>query len=316
VDRFTTGAGREITVRLNELGMRGPSLAEPLPKDALTVVFLGGSTTENYALAREQTFPELVGRDLEARLGRPVRILNAGMSAATTSTTLARLQHQVLDLAPSLIVVHHGINDLVGGFHTRFRRDGRHLPRPPGLEGRPRSYLFSYIRNLRSPPSNRTPTPRARELSVLDYSASPALAVFSRNLRSMASIATAHELPILFLTQATTYELGLEQDVRDRFFMVESLIALGMTPPDVESLAAGMRAYNAVVLEIDQSPWVSVYDLAAELPRSWDLFTDDCHLTAEGNGVVAELLSPVVAHLVSGRGTLNQVGADPPQGLE
>ncbi|MEM7582486.1 MAG: GDSL-type esterase/lipase family protein, partial [Acidobacteriota bacterium] len=135
VDTFQTTPGETldsepVTVRLNELGMRGPRLDEPTPADGLTLVFLGGSTTENYKFPRTETFPELIGQRVAAELGRPVRVFNAGMSAGTTATSLARLQHQVLDLEPSLIVVMHSINDLIFGFHPEYRPDGRHLTRP------------------------------------------------------------------------------------------------------------------------------------------------------------------------------------------
>lgn len=296
VDRFTTGAGEELTIRLNEEGMRGPSVTEPVATGTLTVVFLGGSTTENYGYALEDTFPALVGKRLQEELGRPIRVFNAGMSAATTSTSLARLQHQVLDLKPDLVVVMHAINDLLGGFHPGFRGDGRHLVRPPTASWQPRSYLYDWLRSF-APHRRRGPLRHREERHIDDFSTFPALHVFERNLVSMAAIASAHHLPILFLTQGSMYQGATESD-RERMYMTDSLVGQGTTPPDLESLTAGMRAFNHVVLHLEKGKGVRVFDLAATLPHSWEVFVDDCHFTKEGNRRVAEALDPVVRSML------------------
>lgn len=298
VDTFETLDGERVTVRLNELGMRGPSLAEPRPEDALTVVFLGGSTTENYAFPRAETFPELLARRLEAELGRPVWAYNAGMSAATTGTSLGRLQHQVLDLAPSLVVVMHGINDLVSGLHPDFRRDARHLPRPP-VARPPRSFLLDWLRQRWGRLRARRPAaevgPRRRLAGLEDY---PALAVFERNLRSMAAIARAHGVPILFLTQATRYRLEPSAGDEARFRIAAAVAGRGVVPPDVPSLARGMQAFNAVVLALPEGPGIQVFDLASRLPKTPDLIYDECHFTRAGNRRVAAELAPVVGAIL------------------
>ncbi len=294
VDSFESPEGGRVTVRWNELGMRGPSLREPLPADVLTVVFLGGSTTENYHLALEETFPELVGHELNRRLDRPTRVLNAGMSSATTSVSAARLQRQVLDLEPDLVVVMHGINDLLSGFHPRFRGDGRHLPRPALAATRPRSYLLDWLRR-RSAAAPPKPSPRVPFDAWNDFAA---LSVFTRNLRSMAAIAAAHEIPILVLTQATTYSETPSPGEEERLQMAERVLGGLTTPPDVPSLARGMRAFNAAVMTLPPSPRLRTFDLAARLPRSADVIFDECHFTREGNQRVAAELTPVIEEML------------------
>lgn len=278
-----------MAIRLNELGMRGPSIHAPVPAEILTLVFLGGSTTENYGYPRELTFPMLVGERLEARLERPVRVFNAGMSAATSGTSLARLQHQVLDLEPSLVIVMHAINDLMSGFHPRYRRDGRHLERPALAGTRPRSYLRDWLRR-RSPKSSRS-SPR----SVSQF---PSLTVFERNLLSMAAIAEAHRVPILFLTQAHGYSENPAQEDRERMRIGDRFAGVTSEPPDHPSMARGMRAFNAALLALPASSLSSSFDLAASLPASRELMIDDCHLTRAGNRRVAEVLTPLLEELL------------------
>ena len=292
-DSFRNREGETVQVRLNELGMRGPSVTAPVPEGAATLVFLGGSATENYAYNDPDTFPVQAGEALAARLARPVRVFNAGMSAATSGTSLARLQHQVLDLRPELVIVMDGINDLLDGFHRAYRRDGRHLERPPTAGARPRSYLYDWLRQAWLP--RRPPRPRPdQEVRVTDYGAFPARQVFARNLLSMSAVAAAHGVDILFLTQGTMYREDPDPADRERFVMSAALADKADAYPDVPSLAAGMRAFNAVVLALPQDGRVHVLDLAAFLPQTWDVFYDDCHLTKSGNRrVAAELVPPL-----------------------
>jgi len=296
-DSFRNREGETVDVLLNELGMRGPSVSAPVPVGAVTLVFLGGSSTENYAYDELDTFPVQVGTALTKSLGRPVRVFNAGMSAATTSTNLARLQHQVLDLRPDLVVVMDGINDLLDGFHRAYRPDGRHLERPPLAGQRPRSYLYDWLRRAGTP--RRPPTPRPdRQVRITDYEAFPARGVFARNLRSMSAVAEAHGIDILLLTQGTMYRDEADARDRDRFVMSAALGDKADAYPDVPSLAAGMRAFNAVVLALPRTDRVHVFDLAARLPQSWDVFYDDCHLTKAGNRRVAAELLPRIEELL------------------
>ena len=309
VERFrvTNDEDEWVSFELNELGMRGPAVSEPPPAGGLTLVFLGGSTTENYRFNDEDTFPVLVGGTLARRIKQRVRVFNAGMSGGTTAHSLARLQHQVLDLQPDLIVVQHAINDLLSGFHPGYRKDQRHLPRAE-MSRSDRLYVLSWLRRGRARSDFATGVPYGvlqspvrveRTRSVLRYDDFPALAVFRRNLLSMAAVAAAHDIPILFLTQASMYAADIPAaEKARRFVMIRSLTDVGATPPDVESLARGMDAFNGAVRNLPQTSLVAVHDLARRIDLTTELFYDDCHLTREGNRRVWHLLSPAVADIV------------------
>jgi acyl-CoA thioesterase-1 len=73
------------------------------------VAFLGDSLTSGWRLREEEAYPALVGRALAAR-GRPVRVLNAGVSGDTAAKALARLP-AVLKHRPDILVVALGVND-------------------------------------------------------------------------------------------------------------------------------------------------------------------------------------------------------------
>ncbi|MGH6953232.1 MAG: SGNH/GDSL hydrolase family protein, partial [Alphaproteobacteria bacterium] len=78
----------------------------------LTVVFLGGSTTECLFVTPGERFPHLVGRLLEERLGRTVNSLNGGKSGNNSLHSLNALTAKVLPLRPDAVAFMHNVNDL------------------------------------------------------------------------------------------------------------------------------------------------------------------------------------------------------------
>jgi len=76
------------------------------------VAFLGDSLTSGWRLPEEEAYPALVARALAAR-GRPIRVVNAGVSGDTAAQGLARLPG-VLELRPDVLVVALGANDGLG----------------------------------------------------------------------------------------------------------------------------------------------------------------------------------------------------------
>jgi acyl-CoA thioesterase-1 len=85
----------------------GPEL--DIPGDAPLVAFLGDSLSAGLHLAKSEAFPALLQRQL-AKAGRPVRILNAGVSGSTTAAGLARVDW-ILGQQPDLVVIQLGAND-------------------------------------------------------------------------------------------------------------------------------------------------------------------------------------------------------------
>lgn len=76
------------------------------------MAFLGDSLTSGWRLPEEEAYPALVARALAAR-GRPIRVVNAGVSGDTAAQGLERLPG-VLELRPDVIVVALGANDGLG----------------------------------------------------------------------------------------------------------------------------------------------------------------------------------------------------------
>ena len=77
------------------------------------VIFLGDSLTAGNGLPADDAFPALVAKMLDEK-GRPVRVVNAGVSGDTTSGGLDRVGW-LLEQKPELLVVGLGVNDAFRG---------------------------------------------------------------------------------------------------------------------------------------------------------------------------------------------------------
>ena len=88
-------------------------LATPVPADELSVVCLGDSLTEGYGVAPEDAYPSVLQRRLR-EAGFEVRVVNAGISGATSASGLSRLRWQ-LRAAPDVLLIALGANDGLRG---------------------------------------------------------------------------------------------------------------------------------------------------------------------------------------------------------
>ena len=77
------------------------------------VIFFGDSLTAGHGLAVDEAFPALVAKSLRDK-GRPIRMVNAGVSGDTTAMGLERIDW-LLDQKPDVFVVGLGVNDAFRG---------------------------------------------------------------------------------------------------------------------------------------------------------------------------------------------------------
>jgi len=77
------------------------------------VIFLGDSLTAGNGLPADEAFPAVVAKGMAAR-GRPIRIVNAGVSGDTTTGGLDRTAY-LLQQKPDVLVVGLGVNDAFRG---------------------------------------------------------------------------------------------------------------------------------------------------------------------------------------------------------
>jgi lysophospholipase L1-like esterase len=102
-------------ISTNAQGFRGTvDYGEKAP-GTLRVVVLGGSAVWGPLVHDDETTPAYLQEELEAQLGRPVEVINSGVTSERSSEELRRLIAYILPLKPDVVVVYDGRNDLFFG---------------------------------------------------------------------------------------------------------------------------------------------------------------------------------------------------------
>ncbi|MEJ2673210.1 MAG: SGNH/GDSL hydrolase family protein, partial [Deltaproteobacteria bacterium] len=110
-----------VVQQRNSLGFRGPEPPADFSRD-LTIVTVGGSTTECFDLAEDKTWPH----DLDVKLQRHFKHLwlnNAGLSGNSTFGHYILMKDYLIKLKPQVVVFLVGINDV--GLHRERDFDER-----------------------------------------------------------------------------------------------------------------------------------------------------------------------------------------------
>jgi lysophospholipase L1-like esterase len=102
---------RGVHVRLNEYGLRGPSVAPAPPPGVHRVLALGDSVAFGQGMSAAEAFPAVLESRLNAQGPGRWEVVNAGVAGYNTQAELAYLERHGLALAPRTIVVGFNLND-------------------------------------------------------------------------------------------------------------------------------------------------------------------------------------------------------------
>jgi lysophospholipase L1-like esterase len=293
----------------NSLGFRG----DPPPRDFrdyLTIVTIGGSTTECFYLSDSHTWPDLLGQELSQSFAK-VWINNAGLDGATTYRHLILMEDYVVKLRPKVVVFLVGINDvgapdLDGAEKHRvhyLRKMGRALlyrSEVYALEQNIYHYFMAQSRGLRHTEIDLRKVEiladlpeSAAQKTLQDYRAN-SLPFFAMRLAKLVKISRDHGIEPVLITQPTLYGPGVDPVTGVNL----ATIKLG------ENLNGGLMfqtvdLYNGVTRQVAGQEKVLLIDLARELPRNSAYYYDYLHYTEAGAkavaGIVDAQLTPFLA---------------------
>ena len=152
---FVDEAGREVEVRINSAGFRGPEWARRKAPGGLRVAVVGDSMTAGIATDEERTFVRRLESALAAQWpGRPVEVMNFGVSSASTGAELVTWREAVAGYAPDVVLLAFFTGNDLGDNSLAPH------PRPPRLLRARRRRAVS------SPAGRRRPPRRSRAGSI------------------------------------------------------------------------------------------------------------------------------------------------------
>lgn len=315
--RITPGSTGPKNFRVNELGLRGPSL--PKVKDLYRIIAVGGSTTESYWVDDAESWPQVLMDLLNNEHKRPVWIANAGFSGHTAVHSLALLKSVPVLRQSEMLIFMVGMND----FQATLEREGASTqtlleksasdflaPPKPNTDKRParhgpllyQSHLYALARSVVAPDDltgkdwyglKRRHRTSAKIVAMPHLSAG--LAEYRSRIAAIGRECASLGVRCLFVTQPTMWSDSLPQDL-------QSLLWFGWVGPvdnprgfvSISELTAGMATYNRTLLETCAENGLECYDLAAVIPKNTSSMFDDCHFNESGSRLVAQRLAEYI----------------------
>ena len=295
----------------NSLGFRGPEPPADFSRD-LTIVTVGGSTTECFDLAEDKTWPHVLGVDLQ-RDFKHLWLNNAGLSGNSTFGHYILMQDYLVKLKPKVVTFLVGINDQgIRGerdFDQRIHEfNTRSLERflaSAAVHSELASaalnlYRYYFPKSVMMNNQNKPQEIDLKKLPHLDVSAAAKAAIikehrdrylrpYKARLEKLITICREHAIIPVLLTQPVLYDAGVDEATG---------VGLGhrFVGDDLNGATAWqvLELYNDVTREVGRERDVLVIDLAREMPKNSAYYYDLMHYTNAGAARVADI---VAAHL-------------------
>lgn len=280
----------------NYLGFRGA----PPPQDFadyLTIVTIGGSTTECFYLSDGQTWPDLLGAKLSRDFPK-LWLNNAGLDGATTYRHIILLEDYVVKLKPKVALFLVGINDVgVGEIHDKpqggfggWLKKMTNQSEVYSLGLNLYRYFVARKRGLHHEEVNlkaqgTLEVPEAIQPETLRNYREQYLPYYRARLETLIRDCRAHGIVPVFVTQPTLYGPGIDP----------------VTGVDLEKIKLGenrdgalgyaeIELYNDALRRVGSQEKVKVIDLAREMPRNSAYYYDYLHYTEAGAAEVAGII--------------------------
>jgi lysophospholipase L1-like esterase len=302
--RFTTAGPRLDPVvyqKRNVLGFRGP---EP-PRDfasRLTVVTIGGSTTECRLLTDGKTWPDIMAARLASSVPA-IWVNNAGFDAHSTYGHLVLLEQAIVPLGPKVALFLVGANDI--GLTAPMPNDSKLVAEASRLRrvlmtAVDHSEVLSTALNVwRYSQAQRhglghawTAIESARPLRMSDaqieaklYEYRPMADGFRRRLEAIVTLCLKAGITPVLVTQPALYPA------------VDPATGIDTANLEVSPRGSGALDWrltemnNDIVRDAARRHGLLLIDLARELPKDSRLFYDFVHYTNDGAVRVGEIIA-------------------------
>ena len=316
------GLDETVSVIFNSIGFRGP---EP-PTDwenNLTILCVGGSTTQCLYLSDESTWPARLSKNLEKDFDH-VWINNAGIDGHSTFGHLELLDQYITALNIKMLIFYVGLNDVdrmdLGGYDLSTLRSQSHaddsLSRSLQRRLLRNSDAFALLDSFRlkwaakrkglthgEPLGHRQsantldvkPHSNAERQKWLEERDPRCLVNYGSRLRTMVQRCNQLRIDCVLMTQAVLYGVGKDD----------------LTGMDLEAIRIGeidgwthwnlLQQYNNVTLKVGDELGAPVIDMANKMPKSSLYFYDMTHLNNNGADTFAKIVHAELVPILRSR---------------
>lgn len=301
---------KEYRMEIDDNGFIYPSKIHDDPD--VTIVFLGGSTTQCTFVDEYNRFPYLAGKLLEEKVGK-VNSCNGGMSGNHTLHSINTLVNKVMPLDPDIVIMMHNINDLgillyEGTYWNDHWNRGMIAPFPPSpppsikrIAREVKNYLvpnlYARFSNLLRKASRRIGEEsdewaelRGRKLNIDKEFLTKS---FADNLRMFISLCRIKNITPVLMTQPNRLKENPDETIRKILGTLEKDFGI-----KYEEYRDIYNAFNETIRSVGEANDVLVIDLAERVPQEKEYMYDGIHLSDNGSkfvaGIIAEELLPLL----------------------
>lgn len=124
-----------------------------------------------------------------------------------------------------------------------------------------------------------------------------ALGVYRQNLTATVALLRARGVRPLLVTQPTFWRADLTKEEESLLWMGgigEFQREPGHDYYAAGALASGMLAFNEAMLDVCKQTGAECLDLAAKIPKTADVFYDDCHFGEKGAGLIGDAVADAI----------------------
>jgi len=273
-------------IAVNSLGFRGPEIRVPKPPGTVRLAFIGASTTWcGEVSGNDKVWADIVAKSLaQAFPAHHFDYVNGGVPGYTIPASRKNLELRVAPLAPDVIVIYEGMNDLSGELREVAAAKG--VARDAKMEPASRLADYSLLWNLAEKnlrvwfAQQRVQTSKGR--LVLDASALGD--GFRRDLTGLVQAAQQRAKRVAVATFSIQLRSGQSADEQLRAAASRLYYEPFMTP---QGIIDAYRRYNEIVREVAAATGALLVDGEDDIPGDPAHFADTVHFTDAGSAAMA-----------------------------
>ena len=296
----------EVTIVKNSLGFRGENPPADFDK-RLTLVTIGGSTTQCFFLNEDQTWTARLGKRLESSVA-PMWINNAGLDGHSTHGHLVLLEDYIVPLHPKVALFLIGANDVAIGSLSEWDSEnikgGIHFESSKAFIKSVSAYsevvsLFlnmyrSFTAYQAGLTHHQVDLTKQGYLDVSEEEKQQYLAAnttrylkdYETRLRRIVDVCRKAQIEPVFITQPLLVGAGTDDVTGVDLARVrtEGPQQSGKMYWDL------LEVYNDVTRRVGRENGILVIDLARELPKTSRYFYDFIHYTPQGAQAIGDII--------------------------
>jgi len=281
-------SGKDIHIKVDSLGFRGPEFTREKPPHTVRIACLGASTTFSAeASSNDEVWTKLLQDKLQtAHPDVHFEVINAGVPGYTSAENLKNLRFRVLPLHPDVVLYYEANNEIVKDTRALAIEKGLISPksgrRSPLVRALSRvSFAFDLIYKNLAILLRSHNKPRA----TLDVVPPELTAHFLSALDQMRQECDRRNIQFVLSTFIVKYRHG-----QDRATQIKNAdVAFYYMPwMSIDGMLNAIDVYNQAIVDYGKSQGLFVVDDRDAIPADDADFADCMHLADKGNEAMAE----------------------------